>query len=146
MTQWLKEIDPAMEKEVLDKDKEEYPFILSSGRHFDYNANTQMRNPEWNKGKSACTLIMHPVDAEKYQLRDRQMVKVITEAGEEVIELEIDPTTREGYTMIPHGFGLVYQGEKYGVNANRLAKNTHRDKIAGTPLHRYIPCRVEAIV
>ena len=82
---------------------------------------------------------MHPVDAEKYQLRDRQMVKVITEAGEEVIELEIDPTTREGYTMIPHGFGLVYQGEIYGVNANRLAKNTHRDKIAGTPLHRYIP-------
>lgn len=145
MTQWLMEVEPAREKELLDKDKHDYPFILSSGRHFDYNANTQMRNPEWNKGKRVCTLIMHPVDAEKYQLRDGQMVKVITDAGEEVIELEIDPTTREGYTMIPHGFGLIYQGEKSGVNANRLAKSTHRDRLAGTPLHRYIPCRVEAV-
>ena len=37
----------------------------------------------------------------------------------------------------------VYQGKIYGANANRLAKNTHRDRIAGTPFHRYIRCRVE---
>lgn len=71
---------------------------------------------------------------------------VITEAGEEVVELEIDPTTRKGYTMIPHGFGLVHQGKVFGANANRIASNTHRDPIAGTPLHRYIPCRVQAYV
>jgi len=146
MTQWLKEVDPDMEKKALDKDKEEYPFILSSGRHYDFNANTLMRNPAWNKGKRVCTLIMHPVDAEKYQLRDRQMVKVITAAGEETVELEVDATTQEGYTMIPHGFGLIHEGKKFGANANRLTKNTHRDPIAGTPLHRYIPCRVEAKV
>jgi len=146
MTQWLKEIDPAVEKEILQRDQEQSPLILSSGRHFDFNANTHMRDPEWNKGKRACTLIMHPLDAEQHQLRDGQMIKVITDGGEEVVELEIDPTTRQGYTMIPHGFGLIHQGKKYGANANRLAKNTHRDPIAGTPLHRYIPCRVEAIV
>lgn len=145
MTEWLKQIDPDLEKEVLQKDQDQYPFIISAGRHFDYNANTLMRDPEWNKGKRACTLIMHPIDAEKYQLIDKQMVKVITEAGEEVVELEVDPTTRQGYTMIPHGFGLSHQGKKHGANANRLTKNTHRDPIAGTPLHRYIPCRVEAL-
>ncbi|MBW1789189.1 MAG: hypothetical protein JRK53_21665, partial [Deltaproteobacteria bacterium] len=64
--------------------------------------------------------------------------------GEETIELEITKTTRPGYMMIPHGFGLVYDGETFGANANRLAKNTHRDHIAATPLHRYIRCRVEA--
>ena len=146
MTEWLKEIDPDLEKKALQKDQDEYPFIMSAGRHFDYNANTHMRDPAWNKGKTACTVIMHPIDAEKYQLRDKQMVKVITDAGEEVVELEIDPTTRQGYTMIPHGFGLSHQGKKYGANANRLAKSTHRDRIAGMPLHRYIPCRVEAFV
>ena len=35
--------------------------------------------------------------------------------------------------MIPHGFGLEFQGKTYGANANRLAKNTHRDRFAGTP-------------
>lgn len=146
MKTWLEQINPVLEKELLQKDRDEYPLIMSAGRHFDFNANTLMRDPEWNKGKRACTLIMHPVDAEEHQLRDKQMVKVITEAGEEVVELEIDPTTRKGYTMIPHGFGLVHQGQTFGANANRIAKSTHRDPIAGTPLHRYIPCRVQAYV
>ena len=112
----------------------------------DFNANTNMRDPAWNKGKRACTAIMHPGDAEENGFSDGQMVKVITEAGEETIELEVTRNTREGYIMIPHGFGLEYDGVKYGANVNRLTKNTHRDKIAGTPLHRYVPCRVETVL
>jgi len=46
--------------------------------------------------------------------------------------------------VLPHGFGLVHGGETYGVNVNQLTKNTHRDRIAATPLHRYVPCRIEA--
>jgi len=38
----------------------------------------------------------------------------------------------------------VFQGETHGANANRLAKNTHRDRLAGTPCHRYVRCRIEA--
>ncbi|MBW2285718.1 MAG: molybdopterin-dependent oxidoreductase, partial [Deltaproteobacteria bacterium] len=144
LADWLREIEPDRESEKLEKDQDEYPLIMSSGRHMDYNANTGMRNPVWNEGKRACTAIMHPEDAEKLGLEDGQMVKVATEAGEETIELEITKTTRPGYMMIPHGFGLVYDGETFGANANRLAKNTHRDHIAATPLHRYIRCRVEA--
>ena len=40
-------------------------------------------------------------------------------------------------------FEVVYDGEVFGANANRLAKNTNRDRLAATPLHRYIRCRVE---
>lgn len=143
MTEWLREIDPNLEKKALKKGEEQYPLILSSGRHFDNNANTHMRDPEWNKGRRACTLIMHPDDADKQGLKDGQRVRVITEVGDEVVELEVDGTTRPGYMMMPHGFGLVHQGKTYGPNTNRLTKNTHRDRIAGTPLHRYIRCRVE---
>jgi anaerobic selenocysteine-containing dehydrogenase len=144
MGDWIQEIDPALESEKLEEGEEEYPFIMSSGRHWDVNANTQMRDPAWNRGKRACTALMHPGDAEEFGFSDGQMVKVTTEAGEEKIELQVTDATRSGYIMIPHGFGLVYQGETYGANANRLAKNTHRDRIAATPLHRYIRCRVEA--
>ncbi len=145
MGDWIEEINPIQELEKLKEGRETYPFIMSAGRHMDYNANTTMRDPEWNRGKRACTLIMHSRDAEKNGFSDGQWVKVITEAGEEGVELEVTKKTRPGYVMLPHGFGLVHQGKTYGANANRLAKNTHRDKIAGTPLHRYIRCRVEAI-
>ena len=86
-----------------------------------------------------------PVSKAIQEFNNGQMVKVTTEAGEETIELQVTNSTRPGYIMIPHGFGLVFQGKKYGANANRLAKNTHRDRIAGTPYHRYIRCRVEAV-
>ncbi len=144
MAEWIQEIDPVKESERLELEEEEYPFIMSSGRHMDYNANTQMRDPAWNKGKRACTAIMHPADAEKWGFEDGQMVKVITEAGQETIELQVTNGTRPGYIMIPHGFGLIFQGKTYGANANRLTKNTHRDRIAGTPYHRYIRCSVKA--
>jgi anaerobic selenocysteine-containing dehydrogenase len=142
MTDWLQEIDPVLESEKLHDD-EAYPFILKAGNHIDTNANTQMRNPAWNKGQRACTVTMHPADAETCGFSDGQMVRLTTEAGEEVVELEVTATAREGHITMAHGFGLIYQGEKYGANVNRLTKNTHRDRLAATPLHSYVRCRVE---
>ena len=72
-------------------------------------------------------------------------VKVATQAGEVKIELNVTEQTKPGFVTIPHGFGLEYKGSAYGVNVNRLTKNTHRDQLAGTPLHRYVPCRVEKV-
>jgi anaerobic selenocysteine-containing dehydrogenase len=139
---WLKEINSSEEEQKLVPD-DSYPFILVAGRHWDTNANTNMRNPEWNKGKRACTLLMHPEDAQKNGFLDRQIVRLITEAGEETIEIEISNTARIGQLVMPHGFGLIYDGGKYGANVNRLTKNTYRDRVAATPLHRYVPCRIE---
>lgn len=140
---WIKKINPAEEEKRL-KMNAEFPLILMAGRHMDMNANTGMRNPAWNEGRRPCTLAMNPADAEKFGFSDRQMVKVITEAGEETIEVEVTEDTRKGQVIIPHGFGLVYNGVKFGANVNRLSKNTNRDQF-GTPMHRYVPCRIEAL-
>ena len=121
-----------------------FPLVLMAGRHISMNANTLMRDPAWNEGKRACTLAMHPDDAKELNLKDGQKVRVTTEAGSEEIELEITDTARKGHVVMPHGFGLVYDGVKYGANVNRLTKNTHRDQF-GTPMHRYVPCRVEGL-
>ena len=140
---WIKEISPGEEEKRLKTDAE-FPLILMAGRHMDMNANTGMRNPAWNKDKRACTLAINPSDAEALGIVDKQMVRVITEAGEEKIEAEVTQDARKGQVIMPHGFGLVYNGVKYGANVNRLAKNTNRDFV-GTPMHRYVPCRVEAV-
>jgi anaerobic selenocysteine-containing dehydrogenase len=144
LAEWLQSIDAEREARDLEPNPE-YPLILVAGRHYDYNANTIMRNPEWNEGKQGCTVLIHPMDAERAEIGDGQVVRISTDAGSEVVEAEVSDKARPGQVVIPHGFGLEYDGTKHGANVNRLAKNTHRDKLAGTPLHRYIPCRVESI-
>ena len=139
----LKSVDAVSEEAALTMGPE-FPLILMAGRHTSMNANTLMRDPAWNEGKRPCTLAMHPADAAALKLVDGQPVRITTEAGSEEIELEVTETARKGHVVIPHGFGLVYNGKKYGANVNRLTKNTHRDQF-GTPIHRYVPCRVEAL-
>jgi anaerobic selenocysteine-containing dehydrogenase len=140
------------ELESLDAEHEEaalvpdpaFPLVLMAGRHFNMNANTLMRNPVWNEGKRDCTLMMHAEDAQLLGIRDGQTVRVTTEAGSVEVEVEVTETARKGHVVIPHGFGMVYDGKVHGANVNRLTKNTNRDWL-GTPMHRYVPCRVEAI-
>ena len=144
LTQWVADIDPEMEKEALEPDPI-YPLVLVAGRHFNKNANTLMRDPAWLKNRKGCTLIMHLSDAEALRLEDGQDVKVVTEAGDGQVVLEVTQSARPGQVVLPHGFGLVYQGKRYGLNVNQLTRNTHRDPLVGTPLHRYVPCRVEGL-
>jgi anaerobic selenocysteine-containing dehydrogenase len=134
-------LDAASEAEAL-KLPTEFPFVLNAGRHTKYNANTLMRNPAWNKDKRACTVAVNPSDAEAMDLTDGQQVRVTTEAGSEVGELQVSDQVRQGTVLIPHGFGLIHAGKSYGINVNYLTKNTNRDPL-GTPLHRFVPCRVE---
>ncbi len=139
----LEALDSVHEEEALKPDPA-FPLVLMAGRHFNMNANTLMRNPAWNEGKRDCTVMMHPADAEALNLKDHEMVRVTTAAGSEEIELEVTETAHPGHVVIPHGFGMVYDGKVHGANVNRLTKNTHRDWL-GTPMHRYVPCRVEAL-
>lgn len=140
---WWTPTDRNAEREALDlKLPGEFPLILSAGRHMQYNANTLMRNPAWNEGKRACTVAMNPDDSHVFGLSDGQQVRVTTEAGSELGELEVSSRVRQGTVLIPHGFGLIHDGKVHGINVNRLTKNTHRDPL-GTPLHRFVPCRVD---
>ena len=138
----LKGIDPESERKALMPDSQ-YPLILNAGRHTRNVANTLMRDPAWLKGKRGCTLAIHPEDAAALGIGDGETVRVTTQAGSAEIGAEVSPDVRKGQVLIPHGFGLVHRGVAYGVNVNSLTKNTHRDFLAATPLHRYVPCRVE---
>jgi len=143
--EWVRSIDA--ENEALSlRMPTEYPLILMAGCHIDENANTIMKDPAWNSDRpDRSVLAMHPTDAEALGLTAGRLVLVTTEAGSAEIALELTDTARPGHVVIPHGFGLVFQGKKYGVNVNRLTKNTHRDRLAATPLHRFVPCRVEPV-
>lgn len=145
---------PELEAKVLDLTPEKesrelempagFPLILNAGRHMKTNINTMMRNPAWNEGKRACTVALSPADASDLNLIDGQDVKVTTTAGSAVGELEVSEQVRDGMVLVPHGFGLNYEGTVYGINVNRLTHSSHRDPL-GTPVHRFVPCRVEGV-
>jgi anaerobic selenocysteine-containing dehydrogenase len=143
MEEEVKKLDARSEAEAL-KMSDDFPLILNAGRHSRYNANTLMRSPEWNAGKRGCTIALSPQDAETLSLKDGQKVRVVTEAGKEEGDLQVTDQVRRGTVLIPHGFGLIIEGEVHGINVNRLTRTTHRDPI-GTPLHRFVPCRIEPV-
>ena len=140
MEAWVREITPtAEETRLVNKN---YPMVLMAGNHMEMVANTIMRDPAWNKGKRACTMRIHPADAEELGIADGETALIETEAGSAMVEAEVTDSSFRGQVVIPHGFGLVHLEKVYGVNVNRLAPAKNRDRFAATPLHRYIPCRV----
>ena len=144
MNEWLSEITPEAEEKALTPNPN-YPFVFNAGRHKPENANNLMRKPDWNDGRRTCTLAMNPADANRLGVRDGETVRITTEAASGEIELEVSDDVRIGQVLMPHGFGLKYEGSVHGVTINRLTKNTHRDRLAATPLHRYVQCRIEKI-
>jgi anaerobic selenocysteine-containing dehydrogenase len=140
MESWVKEVTPAAEEAQLVN--KEYPMVLMAGNHMEMVANTIMRDPAWNEGRRPCTLRIHTDDAKELGIEDGEQVFIETEAGSTKVEAEVTDSSHRGQVVIPHGFGLVHLGKEHGANVNRLAPAKHRDRLAATPLHRYIPCRV----
>jgi len=122
----------------------EFPLVLNAGRHSRHTMNSLMRNPEWNRGRRDCTIAVHPEDAAALNLADGGRARVTTAAGAEVGEVQVSGQVARGMVLIPHGFGYTFRGEVCGLNVNRLTSGAHRDPL-GTPLHRYVPCRLEAV-
>lgn len=144
MDEWVYKITPEKEEDVMTHP--EFPFILFSGYHCESNANGTMRNPLWIHGRPhPQVLSINPQDAELLGLKDEQSAKLSTEGGQIEVPVRITKEIRKGCVMIPHGFGLTYNGVSSGINLNLLTKNTARDPFAGTPYLRYVPCNVEAI-
>jgi anaerobic selenocysteine-containing dehydrogenase len=143
MKSWVNEVTPgAEETQLVNKS---YPMVLMAGNHMEMVANTIMRDPAWNEGKRPCTMRIHPRDAEELGIHDKDLALIETESGSAKIEVEVTDSSHRGQVVIPHGFGLVHGGEAHGVNVNQLAPAKHRDRLAATPLHRYIPCRVRKV-
>jgi len=143
MESWIKEVTPGAEEgQLVNKS---YPMVLMAGNHMEMVANTIMRDPAWNEGKRPCTVRIHPKDAEELGIHDKDLTLIETEAGSAKIEAEVTDSSYRGQVVVPHGFGLVHGGEARGINVNQLAPAKHRDRLAATPLHRYIPCRVRKV-
>ncbi len=142
MDDWVAKINPEDELKALESTG--YPMLLAAGERTDFNANSRMRNRDWIGDERVCAMRIHPDDAKELGLETGGTALVETETASLEVEVEVSDRPCRGMVIIPHGFGLEHCGHVIGVNVNYLTSARNRDPLAGTPLHKFIPCKVSA--
>jgi formate dehydrogenase len=129
---------------------DELPFVLSAGERRASTANTIIRDPAWRKRDVEGALRISPSDADRLGLESGGRARVVTATGSAEALVEVTDAMQPGHISLPNGQGVDYpdpDGEPVltGVPANELTSLSWRDPIAGTPWHKHVPARVEAI-
>ena len=127
-----------------------FPFVLSAGERRASTANTIYRDPAWRRRDPDGALRISPADAERLGLTDGGRARVVTEVGAAEAVVEVNPTMQAGHISLPNGLGLDTVDEdgkavRTGVAPNELTPSYRRDWLAGTPWHKNVPARVEAV-
>ncbi len=129
----------------------EFPFVLCAGERRSFTANTIYRDPSWRKKDADGALRLCPEDAARLGLADGGLATITTRRASVQTTVEINDTLRPGHATLPNGLGLSYPsdgGEEStrGVAPNELTASEDRDWFAGTPWHKYVPARIEAVL
>jgi formate dehydrogenase len=128
----------------------EFPIVLSAGERRAYTANDILRDPTWRKRDADGALRVSLEDAEALGLVDGGRARITTAAGSAEASVEISAAMMRGHASLPNGFGLDFvddDGRAHvpGVAPNSLTSSDWRDAYAGTPWHKHVPARIEAV-
>jgi anaerobic selenocysteine-containing dehydrogenase len=128
----------------------EFPFVLMAGERRSFTANDIIRDPSWRRRDAGGALRISPADAERLGIAAGGQARVTTEAGTAEVGVEITDMMQPGHVSLPNGLGLDYPTEdgtreRTGVAVNTLTSARYRDTLAGTPWHKYVPARIEAV-
>ena len=140
----------ALDPEAPGWTTDELPLVLSAGERRSNTANTIIRDPSWRKRDAGGALRVSPHDAAALGLADGGRARIVTATGRAEALVEVTDTMLPGHISLPNGQGVDYPDEHgvrvlTGVAANELTAAGWRDPIAGTPWHKHVPARVEAL-
>ncbi len=94
---------------------------------------------------------MSPADATALGVEDGGSVRITTPGGSLTTVVEVTDTVQPGHVTLPNGQGVDYPDESgnelelTGAPTNELTWIGHQDSFAGTPWHKHVPARVEAV-
>jgi len=114
--------------------------LLLIGRRQLRSNNSWMHNSHrLLRGKTQCTILMHPTDAAQRHLSGGQKVSVRSRVGSVVVPIEISEEMMPGVVSIPHGWGHDRQGielevaqQHAGESINDVTDNLRIDALCGT--------------
>jgi anaerobic selenocysteine-containing dehydrogenase len=124
----------------------DYPFVLSAGERRSSTANTIFRDPAWRKKDGGIALRINPDDAASIGVDAGGRVRVVTRRGSVEAPVEITDAMQPGHVSLPNGLGLTSPDNVVdGVAPNELTSGADRDWLAGTPWHKHVRARLEAV-
>jgi formate dehydrogenase len=128
----------------------EFPLVLSAGERRAFTANDILRDPAWRTRDVDGALRISAGDAAALGLRSGDRARVVTAAGSAEATVEVSAAMQDGHAALPNGFGVDHTGADGvtvapGVAPNTLTSADWRDAYAGTPWHKHVPARVEAL-
>jgi anaerobic selenocysteine-containing dehydrogenase len=126
-----------------------YPFVLSAGERRSFTANTIFRDPSWRKRDAGGALRLNPADAARLGVVDGGRARLTTKRASLEVLVELSDAMQPGHVSLPNGMGVDYPSDDgpvtTGVAPNELTGGEDRDWLAGTPWHKHVPARLEAI-
>lgn len=143
--------DLARVKEVMQQ-YDDSQILLIGRRHVRSNNSWLHNSHRLVKGKSRCTLMLHPETAKQQGIEDGEMVKVTSRVGSVLIQAEVTDELMPGVVSIPHGWGHGRKGVKQkiaqahaGVSVNDLTDDTLIDKLSGNAAVNGVTVELEAV-
>ncbi len=128
----------------------EFPIVLSAGERRAFTANDIIRDPSWRTRDVDGALRVSVADAESLGLRTGGRARITTAAGSAEATVEVSDAMQPGHASLPNGYGVDFTGadgrvHRPGVAPNDLTSTDWRDAYAGTPWHKHVPARIEAV-
>ena len=125
---------------------DEFPFVLMAGERRDYSANTIYRDAGWRRKDASGSLRISPDDADRLGIASGDQARITTRVGSALASVEVNARMQPGHVSLPNGFGLDNEdGTRSGVAINELTSLADCDPFAGTPYHKHVPARIEAV-
>lgn len=130
----LAEVASELQQPLLTGDQ----LLLIGRRHIRSNNSWLHNSQRLVKGKSRCTLMLNPADAERLGIADGVSVRVSSRVAELEVVAEVSDELMPGVVSIPHGWGHNVPGIRLrqaqqvaGVNTNDLTDDQLLDGLTG---------------
>ena len=126
--------------------------LLLIGRRQLRSNNSWMHNSQrLMKGKSRCTVMINPEDAERLGVKSGDQVTLSSRVGQVTAPAEITADMMAGVVSLPHGFGHGRDGVQLdvatshpGVSVNDLTDDQLMDELSGTAAFSGVPVTLKA--
>ncbi len=142
---------PSSPKSVSESHSSNGNLLLIGRRELRSNNSWMHNSPRLVRGKTQCTILMHPTDAAQRDLSPGQNVSVRSRVGSVVVPVEISDEMMPGVVSIPHGWGHDRQGielavarQHAGESINDVTDSLTVDALCGTAAFNGTLVAVEA--
>ncbi len=114
-----------------------YPFVLTTGRAlYEFNAGTMTGRGRTRQLRPTDLLEISPTDAEMADLRDGELVRLVSHYGSAVLPIRVSPAVRHGEL-----FATFHTVKAFLNNVT----GGHVDRVVGTPEYKVTAVRLEKV-